>query len=59
MAELGRRSGERRRELAERRRLDEAVDLIAEKAAQARPPLTDQQRRTLLAVLGDPEVAQT
>lgn len=56
---LGVRSGEVRRQRAEDRRIAEAVDIIAERAAQARPPLTDEQRRTLLAVLGDVEVART
>lgn len=44
---LGRRSGQVRRERADRRRLDHAVALISERAGSARPPLTDQQRQAL------------
>jgi hypothetical protein len=50
---LGLRSGEARRARAEQRAVDQAVDLIARKAAEQRPPLTAEQRRVLVAALGD------
>jgi len=59
-AAAGRASGQARRRPTAERLASEALDLLVDKLAAERPPLTPRQRTLLLAVLGDDtEGAQT
>ena len=51
-AELGRKSGAARRHAAEQRKISESIEILATRAAEGRPPLTDEHRLRLLAILG-------